>query len=155
MYPSLVPTLTRVHASSFSVRNFKIKNACLHFSCFCTHNNKHLHFNRMEFPSVGAHCDAPSCQSLDFLPYRCTFCQHTFCSPHRLPADHACTNWSMESHANSVQVCPLCEQLILTPKQHDSATIVTYSHIFHEKNAIASTSTTTFVLTAYPLVFSS
>ncbi|KAF9328328.1 zinc finger, AN1-type domain [Linnemannia elongata] len=78
----------------------------------------------MEFPSVGAHCDAPSCQSLDFLPYRCTFCQHTFCSPHRLPADHACTNWSMESHANSVQICPLCEQLILTPKQHDSATIL-------------------------------
>ncbi|KAF8930517.1 hypothetical protein BGZ47_000501 [Haplosporangium gracile] len=41
-----------------------------------------------------------------------------------LPADHACPNWSMESHANSVQVCPLCEQLLLTPKQHDPATIL-------------------------------
>ncbi|KAF9143197.1 zinc finger, AN1-type domain [Linnemannia schmuckeri] len=78
----------------------------------------------MEFPSVGAHCDSPSCQSLDFLPFQCTFCQKTFCSPHRLPADHACPNWSMESHANSVQVCPLCEQLLLTPKQHNPATIL-------------------------------
>ncbi|KAG0312070.1 zinc finger, AN1-type domain [Linnemannia gamsii] len=78
----------------------------------------------MEFPTVGAHCDSPSCQSLDFLPFQCTFCQHTFCSTHRLPADHACTNWSMESHANSVQVCPLCELLLLTPKQHDPATIL-------------------------------
>ncbi|KAG0283676.1 zinc finger, AN1-type domain [Linnemannia gamsii] len=78
----------------------------------------------MEFPTVGAHCDSASCQSLDFLPFQCTFCQHTFCSNHRLPADHACTNWSMESHANSVQVCPLCEQLLLTPKRHDPATIL-------------------------------
>ncbi|KAF9931059.1 zinc finger, AN1-type domain [Linnemannia zychae] len=30
----------------------------------------------------------------------------------------------MDSHANSVQVCPLCEQLLLTPKQHDPATIL-------------------------------
>ncbi|KAF9131487.1 hypothetical protein BGW39_001733 [Mortierella sp. 14UC] len=78
----------------------------------------------MEFPTVGAHCDSVSCQSLDFLPFQCGFCQKTFCSSHRLPSDHACSNWSMEAHANSVQVCPLCEKLLLTPKQHDPATII-------------------------------
>ncbi|KAK3838978.1 MAG: hypothetical protein J3R72DRAFT_447863 [Linnemannia gamsii] len=78
----------------------------------------------MEFPTVGAHCDSASCQSLDFLPFQCGFCQKTFCSSHRLPSEHSCADWSMESHANSVQVCPLCEKLLLTPKQNDPATIL-------------------------------
>ncbi|KAF9558097.1 zinc finger, AN1-type domain [Mortierella alpina] len=78
----------------------------------------------MEFPSVGAHCGLAECQSLSFLPFQCSFCSRTFCTSHRLPADHQCTQWSLESHANSVQLCPRCDRMVLTPRQHDPATIL-------------------------------
>ncbi|KAF9196589.1 hypothetical protein BGZ50_009104 [Haplosporangium sp. Z 11] len=78
----------------------------------------------MEFPAIGAHCDFTACQSLDFLPFQCSFCAKTFCTHHRLPSDHACTQWSLETHANSVQLCPRCDRLLLTPKKHNPATIL-------------------------------
>jgi len=78
----------------------------------------------MEFPTVGAHCAQPSCQSLSFLPHQCSFCRSSFCSTHRLPTDHECGPWSALSHAASVQVCSACEQMLWTPKGKDPQRIV-------------------------------
>ncbi|KAK3822788.1 MAG: hypothetical protein J3Q66DRAFT_366015 [Benniella sp.] len=78
----------------------------------------------MEFPTVGANCALPLCRSLSFLPFQCPFCSKVHCPEHRLPQDHVCSQWSMESHANSVHLCPKCERMVLVPKQHDSATVL-------------------------------
>ncbi|KAI8598262.1 hypothetical protein EDD21DRAFT_192815 [Dissophora ornata] len=78
----------------------------------------------MEFPTVGANCASPSCQSLSFLPFQCSFCSKVFCSAHRLPQDHACAHWSMEAHANSVQLCLTCERMVLVPKGQDPTVII-------------------------------
>jgi len=87
---------------------------------FCFHQT-------MELPSVGANCALSLCRSLSFLPFQCPFCSKVHCPEHRLPQDHVCSQWSMESHANSVHLCPKCERMVLVPKQHDSATVVWHS----------------------------
>lgn len=47
----------------------------------------------MELPQVGKNCNLENCNSLDFLPVTCPFCQKTFCGDHRLPLNHQCSQW--------------------------------------------------------------
>ncbi|KAI9190124.1 hypothetical protein H9P43_001557 [Blastocladiella emersonii ATCC 22665] len=42
----------------------------------------------MELYHLGKHCEVPSCHQLDYLPFRCTHCQHTYCAEHAKPASH-------------------------------------------------------------------
>lgn len=39
---------------------------------------------------VGAHCSAPGCAQLDFLPFRCAGCSETHCAEHRGKLQHGC-----------------------------------------------------------------
>jgi AN1-type zinc finger protein 1 len=45
-----------------------------------------------DLDSIGAHCHYTYCNQLDFLPFRCESCQHTYCLDHRTETAHACPN---------------------------------------------------------------
>ncbi|KAG2233026.1 hypothetical protein INT48_007602 [Thamnidium elegans] len=68
----------------------------------------------MELPQIGRHCQLDSCRALDFLPVACPLCQNTFCGKHKLPLDHACSQWS--SVDKQLIQCDICQQLIKAPE---------------------------------------
>jgi len=41
---------------------------------------------------LGTHCELPYCNQLDFLPFYCQSCHHTFCLDHRTETAHKCAN---------------------------------------------------------------
>lgn len=41
---------------------------------------------------VGKHCEYDYCNQLDFLPFFCQSCKHTFCLDHRSESAHKCAN---------------------------------------------------------------
>jgi len=43
-----------------------------------------------DLDAIGAHCQAPYCNQLDFLPFRCESCKSTFCLDHRTETAHKC-----------------------------------------------------------------
>ncbi|KAF6209907.1 hypothetical protein GE061_015661 [Apolygus lucorum] len=45
----------------------------------------------MEFPEAGEHCSVSDCNSLDFLPVKCTHCSSVFCKNHFSPVSHSCS----------------------------------------------------------------
>ncbi|GAA96329.1 uncharacterized protein L969DRAFT_76393 [Mixia osmundae IAM 14324] len=68
----------------------------------------------------GAHCSEPSCSQLDFLPFRCTHCQQSFCSHHWHPTGsdgHACQAYT--SQDRTVPPCPLCSTPVSSPQGQD------------------------------------
>ncbi|KAG2218404.1 hypothetical protein INT45_011592 [Circinella minor] len=69
----------------------------------------------MELPNVGKHCSLSNCQTLDFLPITCPFCQKTFCGPHGLPKDHDCSEWSQVDRR--VVQCNTCQNMVLVPEK--------------------------------------
>jgi AN1-type zinc finger protein 1 len=42
--------------------------------------------------AIGAHCEFEYCHQLDFLPFRCDSCHHTYCLDHRTETAHKCTH---------------------------------------------------------------
>ncbi|MCJ1409655.1 hypothetical protein MMC19_003737 [Ptychographa xylographoides] len=44
-----------------------------------------------DLEAIGAHCQYTYCNQLDFLPFRCESCKHTFCLDHRTETAHKCT----------------------------------------------------------------
>ncbi|GAA5915431.1 AN1-type zinc finger protein [Sporobolomyces salmoneus] len=40
---------------------------------------------------LGTHCSLSSCNALDFLPIKCTYCSTSFCRHHSPPSSHACS----------------------------------------------------------------
>ncbi|KAI1853130.1 hypothetical protein JX265_011411 [Neoarthrinium moseri] len=41
---------------------------------------------------IGKHCEYEYCNQLDFLPFFCQSCKHTFCLDHRSETTHKCAN---------------------------------------------------------------
>jgi len=39
---------------------------------------------------IGHHCEYSSCKQLDFLPFKCEYCNNYFCKNHAFPNDHEC-----------------------------------------------------------------
>ncbi|GJM98898.1 hypothetical protein PR202_ga15950 [Eleusine coracana subsp. coracana] len=60
------------------------------------------------FPDLGAHCDNPDCNQLDFLPFVCDGCDNTFCAEHRTYMAHACANKAAADQGRTVVVCEAC-----------------------------------------------
>ncbi|WVZ64822.1 hypothetical protein U9M48_014291 [Paspalum notatum var. saurae] len=58
------------------------------------------------FPNLGAHCDEPDCNQLDFLPFDCDGCGKVFCAAHRTYRDHACAKAA--DPGRTVVLCPDC-----------------------------------------------
>jgi predicted nucleic acid binding AN1-type Zn finger protein len=61
----------------------------------------------MEMPHIGTQCGNPSCNQLDFLPFRCSGCTKQFCINHRKQGDHSCTAGAILEDT-VIPVCPLC-----------------------------------------------
>lgn len=51
----------------------------------------------MEFSDLGKHCRV--CNTKDFLPFKCDFCNYFFCKEHR--TEHACTSANPLSQSNT------------------------------------------------------
>ncbi|CAN6217543.1 unnamed protein product [Urochloa humidicola] len=62
------------------------------------------------FPDLGAHCDDPDCNQLDFLPFDCDGCAKVFCAAHRTYRDHGCAKAA--DQGRTVVVCPDCGDAI-------------------------------------------
>ncbi|KIX02875.1 uncharacterized protein Z518_08818 [Rhinocladiella mackenziei CBS 650.93] len=55
--------------------------------------------------AIGAHCEFAYCHQLDFLPFRCDSCHHTFCLEHRTETAHQCPRageWAANRRRNEV-----------------------------------------------------
>jgi len=65
----------------------------------------------MELEVKGAaHCSAPGCGQLDFLPFNCDACGRTFCKDHIAHAQHSCPR--AQKTSAQVVLCPICNQSI-------------------------------------------
>ncbi|CAN6166773.1 unnamed protein product [Urochloa humidicola] len=62
------------------------------------------------FPDLGAHCDEPDCNQLDFLPFDCDGCGKVFCTAHRTYLAHGCAKAA--DQGRTVVVCPDCGDAI-------------------------------------------
>ncbi|GLA08225.1 hypothetical protein AnigIFM60653_009752 [Aspergillus niger] len=45
-----------------------------------------------DLDAIGSHCSLPTCNQLDFLPFRCPSCKGTYCLEHRTETAHQCAN---------------------------------------------------------------
>ncbi|KAI1618148.1 hypothetical protein EDD36DRAFT_425740 [Exophiala viscosa] len=55
--------------------------------------------------AIGRHCEFAYCHQLDFLPFHCDSCNHTFCLDHRTETAHQCPRageWARSRRRNSV-----------------------------------------------------
>ncbi|KAL1917644.1 uncharacterized protein VTP21DRAFT_4037 [Calcarisporiella thermophila] len=58
---------------------------------------------------IGLQCDVKTCQQLDFLPFQCPLCDHSYCLDHRFPLSHSCPNWE----GRKALVCERCNGLVV------------------------------------------
>ncbi|GKZ21429.1 hypothetical protein AbraIFM66951_006176 [Aspergillus brasiliensis] len=54
-----------------------------------------------DLDAIGSHCSLPTCNQLDFLPFRCPNCKGTFCLEHRTETAHKCANARISSPSPS------------------------------------------------------
>jgi AN1-type zinc finger protein 1 len=47
----------------------------------------------MEFSNIGKHCFCQDCNIMDFLPFKCNLCEHSFCLGHRTYEAHKCEKY--------------------------------------------------------------
>eukprot|EP01029_Cantina_marsupialis_P029323 TRINITY_DN780108_c0_g1_i1.p1 TRINITY_DN780108_c0_g1~~TRINITY_DN780108_c0_g1_i1.p1 ORF type:complete len:212 (-),score=33.84 TRINITY_DN780108_c0_g1_i1:106-741(-) len=79
----------------------------------------------MECEVIGKHCEYPSCNLRDFLPFTCDGCRKVFCLEHRSYATHECINSSNKD--KRVIICPLCKDSVLIGP-HEDETIAFHRH---------------------------
>ncbi|KAG0666945.1 hypothetical protein C6P46_003655 [Rhodotorula mucilaginosa] len=73
-----------------------------------------------EFLEIGRHCKEPSCNQLDFLPFKCPSCHLDFCAQHwRPPTGHRCSEYNEAEADNRIPTCPLCSQPVPFPPSQD------------------------------------
>jgi predicted nucleic acid binding AN1-type Zn finger protein len=58
--------------------------------------------------SIGRQCAAAHCGLVDFLPYTCAHCARPHCAAHRLPLEHACTQYDAHAADRVAPDCPAC-----------------------------------------------
>ncbi|KAF7135884.1 hypothetical protein RHSIM_Rhsim08G0061400 [Rhododendron simsii] len=63
-------------------------------------------------PDLGAHCQDPECNQLDFLPFKCDSCRKVFCLDHRSYKSHNCPKSDPQNR--KVLVCETCSTSIET-----------------------------------------
>lgn len=52
--------------------------------------------------NVGKRCEYEHCRTIDFLPFFCKYCKHTYCLEHRTISGHECQKYSDINHNLSV-----------------------------------------------------
>lgn len=83
----------------------------------------------MEFENVGTHCEFPSCNQRDFLPFKCDVCKINLCLAHRSYSAHNCSGKNAKD-MTSVD-CPVCGKGIRLSKV-DNADLVWEAHFSNE-----------------------
>ncbi|MCJ1354428.1 MAG: hypothetical protein MMC33_004416 [Icmadophila ericetorum] len=87
--------------------------------------------------AIGAHCHYEYCNQLDFLPFRCESCKHTFCLEHRTESGHKCTRagaWAaarraqQQSLTSTTSQTPSSKPTLATGTQCSHPTCKTYVH---------------------------
>lgn len=68
--------------------------------------------------NVGSHCSMKDCHQLDFLPYKCDYCQKKFCETHRLYKSHGCIGDAAKD-ATSLD-CPICGKSVRFTKDESA-----------------------------------
>ncbi|KAI8905500.1 AN1-type zinc finger protein 2B-like protein [Gorgonomyces haynaldii] len=85
----------------------------------------------MELPHLGKHCSQTNCHQLDFLPFKCYFCQQEFCLEHSKANPGTATNGHFcPKHPKDARavICPACSQVVPTaPGQDPNETV--YIHL--------------------------
>ncbi|KAH8681118.1 AN1-like zinc finger protein [Xylariales sp. PMI_506] len=56
-----------------------------------TPDTSYVEMDTSDATLVGTHCQFEYCNQLDFLPFFCQSCKHTFCLDHRTETAHKCT----------------------------------------------------------------
>ncbi|EAR99365.2 AN1-type zinc finger protein (macronuclear) [Tetrahymena thermophila SB210] len=64
----------------------------------------------MEFQNLGKVCSILHCKQKDFLPYKCSCCERTYCQDHFRQEAHDCNQ--SDRYAKKAIVCPFCLQTI-------------------------------------------
>lgn len=82
----------------------------------------------MEFPNLGEHCQETTCNTLDFLPFKCDACQKIFCKNHFNYNKHNCNSLSVKNKDFQVPICPLCNQPVPF-KRNELPDIMMSAHI--------------------------
>jgi len=71
----------------------------------------------MEFFNLGERCDLEGCRQLDFLPFKCEGCHHSYCLEHRTAAGHHCSTppaIRKDTPATAqVASCPVCDVVVV------------------------------------------
>ena len=57
--------------------------------------------------SIGKQCSLPTCLLVDFLPFKCQHCEHSFCQEHFLVSAHNCPDYD-ESKYNRIAPSCMC-----------------------------------------------
>ena len=58
------------------------------------------------------HCEAPLCHQLDFLPFHCKECNHTFCSEHQSWKNHHCAVGLRKLQGRIAVSCSKCDMMV-------------------------------------------
>ncbi|KAF9077765.1 hypothetical protein BDP27DRAFT_1208694 [Rhodocollybia butyracea] len=60
--------------------------------------------------AIGQQCTHPTCNLVDFLPFKCQHCQKPFCQDHYKVTGHSCPNYDESKHNRIAPSCPLCNE---------------------------------------------
>ncbi|THV00824.1 hypothetical protein K435DRAFT_656479 [Dendrothele bispora CBS 962.96] len=60
--------------------------------------------------AIGKQCSHPSCQLVDFLPFKCQHCADSFCQEHFMVSAHSCPKYDESKHNRVAPNCPLCNE---------------------------------------------
>ncbi|TCD70898.1 hypothetical protein EIP91_001206 [Steccherinum ochraceum] len=59
--------------------------------------------------NIGKQCSHNTCYLVEFLPFKCQHCQHSFCGDHFLPQAHQCDKYDESKHNRVAPDCPFCK----------------------------------------------
>ncbi|KAJ2782663.1 hypothetical protein H4R18_002141 [Coemansia javaensis] len=77
----------------------------------------------MEFPDLGVQCHRADCGELDFLPFRCGYCEQKFCEAHWKVDAHQCPRRDRVVDRR-VPNCPICQEIVSLGANEDPDTAV-------------------------------
>jgi hypothetical protein len=68
---------------------------------------------------AGTSCSHPACRTIDFLPFKCSHCNHSFCTDHWQPTQHDCPKYDPAQYDRIVPQCPFCSKPVNVTQGQD------------------------------------
>merc|ERR1712144_62354 len=66
----------------------------------------------MEFSDVGDYCHLKGCNTQDFMPFTCPYCETIFCQDHRRSETHNCQSGSLTKGSRFIALCKDCDSSV-------------------------------------------